>query len=355
MNFLAKQSIFSGQFRDSFASTGINAELIIVLAWVVGCALGILGVGIVYRLVSARLRRPKPLGSVENPNEIIDLLGICLARRTRFEMMFKGNVIKSKGIFCTLVSVDADNMLLELPGYASPRRGWVGRSIEVFFSLAHNTKAPTFYTFESTVQAIEPQGQGINHLRTELPPTIRLGQRRMHFRFAPPPSSITETKIWFFRHEPRQKDHAGPSTWGQPMGNHHTGTEGSSLPGLAIKDISAGGCRIVLKDNERAKTYLQNNRSPDVFIFLRLADPGGTDLRLYLLGKIQLLLNNQVTKEVTMGMEFTMHGTVENSLGSRITWRPLLQEEGHPKVGNWVFKHHVDLFRQQEQDKQDWE
>ncbi|MFA6811430.1 MAG: hypothetical protein WCR47_10290, partial [Desulfoplanes sp.] len=82
-------AILSEQCKNSFASTGINQDLVTLLIWVLGSTMVILGCGIVVRVIQHRLRPPKHLGDIEDTKKIINLLGTCLQKRSRFEITFR--------------------------------------------------------------------------------------------------------------------------------------------------------------------------------------------------------------------------------------------------------------------------
>jgi len=173
-------AILSEQCKNSFASTGINQDLVTLLIWVLGSTMVILGCGIVVRVIQHRLRPPKHLGDIEDTKKIINLLGTCLQKRSRFEITFREKIIHGQGIYCSRLSVAAKELLI--PGYVTPRLAWVGRSIEAYFSLTSTTKTPTYDTFTSSVLALTPRNeQGIITMRITLPLSIRRGQRRMHY------------------------------------------------------------------------------------------------------------------------------------------------------------------------------
>lgn len=349
-----QSSIFSGQFKDSFASTGMSPELLTVLIWVLAIAGSILFGGILIKFLRARLRPRKPVERLDDPRKIVDLLGRCLAERSRFELSFREKVVKSKGIFCALVSVDTKEILLELPDYVTPRQAWIGRPVEAYFSIPSRAGTKTYYTFESSIAIIDREESERVFLHIPLPETIDLGQRRMHFRLVPDTSTISEVGIWLAPHRSRTRDHAGPATWGPPMAHHHLLTQGGVASSLTILDISAGGCRISIKDNPRINSYLDNNSSPDVLLFFRLLDRESGNLEVHLLGRIRVVVCDPLKNSRSLGIEFTLIGRLGS--GHHITWTPLTQEEGHPQIGNWVFKQHLALFRQQEKDRdEDWD
>jgi hypothetical protein len=175
----------------------------------------------------------------------------------------------------------------------------------------------------------------------------------MHFRLVPEISTIPEVKIWFAQHESRAADHAEPAKWGPPMAHHHLLTQKNTEPSLTIMDLSAGGCRLSIKDNPQINTYLHENSSPDVFLFFRLLDRESGNLEVYLLGRIRVIVCDPMSKTRSLGIEFTMNGHMEDETAQWITWTPLDRDEGHPKIGNWVFKRHLELFRQREKDTQE--
>lgn len=350
-------TLFSGQFKESFASTGISPEIITLLTWVLGCTAFILCSGIVFHLIQHKRHPRTHIDCIDDTKKIINILGTCLSDRSRFELTFRGKIIQGQGIFCSLISIDAQEILLELPAYVTPRATWIARPIEAYFSIASTTKAPTYYTFESSVLAIDPKNhQGITAMRIALPKTIRLGQRRMHFRLVPPPELIPEIRIWFFPHESRVHHHQGPALWGKSIAefNNNAVTEGT-INSIHLKDISAGGCRLAILDDGRSNQYLRKEKSPDVFIYMNLIRPEGNALRLYLLGKIRVLFRDPTSKEISLGIQFIMNGIVDNETQKNIIWQPIPLDEGLSEVGNWVFKQHVALFRQEEslEDKDD--
>jgi c-di-GMP-binding flagellar brake protein YcgR len=351
-----ESSIFTGQFRDAFASTGMSPELIQVLVWVLGTAGIIVLLGLLIQIIRMRLHPRQPIDQIQAPRAIIDLLGKGLAERSRFEISFQEKIIKTQGIYCTLVSVDRDEILLELPDYARSRQAWINHPLEVYFSVASDSQSRIYYTFESVVSALDhDQADHHVYLHIPLPASIRLGQRRMHFRLVPDPSTILEAKLWFAPHQDRTHDHAGPGKWGPPMAHHHMLPQDDPEPSLTVRDLSAGGCRIAIRNNKEINAYLDTDRSPDVLLFFRLLDREAGHLEVYLLGRIRVIVCDPLSTTRSLGIEFTMTGQVAGSTGQYITWSPLSREEGHPEIGNWVFKQHLALFRKREKEREEAE
>jgi hypothetical protein len=351
-----ESSIFTGQFRDAFASTGMSPELIQVLVWVLGTAGVIALFGLLIQLIRMRLHPRQPIDQIQDPRAIIDLLGKALAERSRLEISFGEKIIKTQGIYCTLVSVDRDEIILELPDYARSRQAWINHPLEVYFSVASDSQSRIYYTFESVVSALDhDQADHHVYLHIPLPASIRLGQRRMHFRLVPDPSTILEAKLWFAPHQDRTHDHAGPGKWGPPMAHHHMLPQDDPEPSLTVRDLSAGGCRIAVTNNKEINAYLDTDRSPDVLLFFRLLDRESGHLEVYLLGRIRVIVCDPLSSTRFLGIEFTMTGQVASRTGQSITWTPLSREEGHPEIGNWVFKQHLTLFRKREKEREEAE
>ncbi|GAU09320.1 hypothetical protein [Desulfoplanes formicivorans] len=348
-----ESSIFTDQFRDGFASTGMNPELMHILVWILGTAGIIVLLGLLVQIIRMRLHPRKAVDQLDDPQQIVELFGKCLTERSRFEISFKENIIKTKGIYCSLISVDKDEILLELPDYVTPRNAWINHQLEGYFSVASRAQNKIYYTFESHVNAIDLEQEGHAYLHVSLPASVRLGQRRMHFRLVPDTSTILEVKLWFAQHQNRTHDHAGPETWGPPMAHHHLLPHDDQGPSLTVRDISAGGCRISIKNNQMINAYLDTNRSPDVFLFFRLRNQESDHLEIHLLGTIRVIVCDPMSSTRSLGIEFTMNGEVPSQTGQYITWTPLSREEGHPEIGNWVFRQHLALFRQQEKAKEE--
>ncbi len=351
MNIQAELFIFSEEFKRSFASSGLTPELLTLISWVLGIACGILVLGMVAQLVW-RYRHPKQgHHHMNQPRRIMALLEQGLTERSRFELTFDTEILQGEGIHSYPVALNTKELTLDLPDQVAPKPAWIGRPVTIYFSLMTQGHSRTFYTFQSTIAAIDRDPSGLNLLRILLPAHIAIGQRRMHFRLAPDKSTIFEVMLWLTPHQPWAKNHTGPTRWGLPMARHHLMQPETSSASLKIVDLSAGGCRIAIANNPRLNTYLDNNQSPDVLLFLSLLDQEGGNLEIYLVGKIRAVICDPLENTRSLGIAFTMTGHLQQPTGHHITWTPLSKEEGHPEIGNWVFKQHLNLFRQQEKNK----
>ncbi len=339
--------------KDSFSSSGVNPEVMTIILWVLTIAGIILVVGILAKIILARMRRNTSPARLDDPQKIMALLGRCLAERSRFELSFRQKLIKNEGIFCSLVSVHSEEILLELPSYVTPRQTWIGRPMEIYFSVASRGDARIYYIFESSIEAIDSQHSGQIFLRIARPDVINLGQRRMHFRLVPDNATISEASLWFAQDKITTKNHTGPDAWGEPLAHRHLLAQEEDKPSLAVLDISAGGCRLSIKDSEAINEFLEQDASPDVLLFFRLLDRESGHLEAWLQGKIRVIVCDPLNNTRSMGIEFMMNGRLEGKTDKHIIWTPLYKDEGHPHIGNWVFKQHLALFRQQEKERKE--
>ena len=281
-------------------------------------------------------------GSTTVPREISSILDQALLARSRIDMSFHPIATSRQTISCSLRELSPAGVTLEMPLGVNPSDGWIGKPMACYFRVPRENRDPYFYTFVSPVKDVRQMGD-FHYLILEVPPRIELGQKRRHLRLELPPRDIKDFRIWPAAEDGTFHFESDPQRWPAPLAIY-TRQEGQ---GLAILDLSGGGIKLSF-DPERYESLDDFvAKHPVLFMRLELEPVGGLVIPPYFLAaRLRTKAQDFDNGQLMLGYEFVECCSSDG--GETIDWIRIDPGEGIDELVTWVFKRHLELYRERE-------
>ncbi|WP_156902572.1 hypothetical protein [Desulfomicrobium escambiense] len=281
-------------------------------------------------------------GITTAPREISAILEQALLMRSRVDASFHPIAASRQTISCSLVDLAPDGVTLEMPLGVTPSSSWIGRLMACYFRIPRENREPYFYTFVSEVKAVHRKGE-FHHLVLEIPPRVELGQKRRHLRLELPPRDIKDFRVWPAAEDGSFHFEPDPQKWPAPLATYIRGEHA----GMHVLDLSGGGIKLSFDPTRYAGLEDFVSKHPVLFMRLELEPVGGLSVPPYFLAarlrtKTQDLDNGQYM----LGYEFVECCSSDGS--ETIDWVKIEPENGIDELVTWVFKRHLELYRERE-------
>ncbi|GAB6110410.1 PilZ domain-containing protein [Desulfomicrobium salsuginis] len=281
-------------------------------------------------------------GITTAPREISAILEQALLMRSRVDASFHPIAASRQTISCSLVDLAPDGVTLEMPLGVTPSSSWIGRLMACYFRIPRENREPYFYTFVSEVKAVHRKGE-FHHLVLEIPPRVELGQKRRHLRLELPPRDIKDFRVWPAAEDGSFHFEPDPQKWPAPLATYIRGEH----DGMHVLDLSGGGIKLSFDPTRYAGLEDFVSKHPVLFMRLELEPVGGLSVPPYFLAarlrtKTQDLDNGQYM----LGYEFVECCSSDG--GETIDWVKIEPENGIDELVTWVFKRHLELYRERE-------
>lgn len=313
-------------------------QTVIHLAYVFGLLLLLLGIALAAKLAQ-RIKAEDPKARHKRNLEILHQ---ALRNRSRMDVCFHPHEASKIIVPCALEDLHNTHGRLDLPGQVTPSQSWVNKSFLCFFRIPGPKGRPFFYKFTTKIIALHKHNDR-HHLDFALPDQIELGQKRRHLRLKIPRNDILDFRIWA-----GDDDH-------EPPGLLNTDSKPVPLaifsPDRAtefyVVDLSGGG--ICLEYDPRRlpglDDYLQNSQA----LYMRL-ELTNIDEKLpstyYMAARLRTRQENFDTGTFQIGYEFVQYAQDQPEGG--LKWINVRPELGIADLITWVFKRHLELYREQE-------
>jgi hypothetical protein len=295
-----------------------------------------------WRRFGAGDRGGKPSGTTTVPREISAILDQALLARSRIDMSFHPIVTSRQTISCSLRELTASGVTLEMPLGVNPSDGWVGKPMACYFRIPRENREPYFYTFVSPVKEVRQMGD-FHYVVLEIPPKIELGQKRRHLRLELPPRDIKDFRIWPAAEDGSFHFESDPQKWPAPMAMYSR-DEGQ---GLHVLDLSGGGVKLSFDPELYAGLDDFVARHPVLFMRLELEHVGGLVIPPYFLAaRLRTKARDFENGHLMLGYEFVECCSSDGT--ETIDWIKIDPGEGIDELVTWVFKRHLELYRERE-------
>jgi len=334
---------FLGSIKDNFAALGISSEGLEVAAWTV--AIACLAAGLVILLNNCVLRRKAkvPIGVVAGQELVTGLLQSALDQRSKVEFTFSREDQITQPLHCSIESVLNGNLVLDAGDYVQPHKGWIGRPVTCYFRVSGRGGggAAQFYALESEVAGVNKRADGSSLLTIPVPDRVRLEQKRIHLRMAPPLEYMLGVAVWPELTTEDGKLELRLKHWGKPALMHHAGA--TSM--MRVANLSAGGMRIDLPRETLKETGYDFEVGQRYFILTELFDPDmKRKQRLWFIARVQNRFEEFDTKDLEVGLKFMDIGVIDDPEAMTIAWAKV-SPHGVDDLGNWIQRRHLELYR----------
>lgn len=281
-------------------------------------------------------------GVAVQPKHILAIFEQAMTHRSRLDLSFHPISAARQTISCTLDNFSTAEVVLEMPAGVSPSNQWLGRTMVCFFRIPREKKSPLFYTFVSEVKNVHRSAE-IHYLALNFPGRVEMGQKRKHLRLEPLSHDIKDFRIWPAAEDSSFHFETDQTRWPSPLAvysrNHDSGVH--------VLDISGGGIRLAFDPKRYTDLNDFVTQHPILFMRLELQSVGKTNFPPFLLAA--RLRSKSVDMDLgsfLLGYEFVEFGA--NNDDSNIDWVKIEPDKGIEDLTTWVFKRHLELYRQRE-------
>lgn len=306
------------------------------LLWVAAGAACLAGIGLTIDWWQKRQRRPQKTFAISDPERIHAILQEAVLSRSRMDVRFEDGATRT-AMFCTLAEVSPVSLLLEVPWGVHPNPDWRGRSLTVYFHLPAKNGPTQYYFFHSPVVATHP-GDDISRIEVATPTALEIGQKRRHFRLELPSADLLDLRLWL-PDPPALLTATDPHAWPEPV---------LAFPHIGIVDISAGGIRLSIDPDHLPRSQTDTRRISLDTVRIAITLRGDTQPETYFFeARLRNQFKDYATSRLFCGYQFQQ---VAMRVGSTpLSWSPVDPEQGVNELGNWIFRRHMELYRQHAQ------
>lgn len=300
---------------------------------------------VAYVLHQRKFAQKPEITVARDPDRITAILEQSVTERSTYEIQFAGEGRQRAHFTCSPVQfAQGKEIVLELPGFIHPSNEWVGRIIFCFFRTSSGVKSPkwAFYKFQSTIAGVRKADQ-LEFITVVAPQELERSQRRQHLRLDPPSEEIPAVNIW-------------PETAGALGNLEHpnahppllTFVHGRPENPLRVVNISGGG--LLLEIRPHTHRYLAENlaKGKRLFINLALRDEDKSTINEHVvLAQIRSVFWDQETGNLQIGLSFSAHqATLPPDVKKGAKKWVTLNGQGVEAIEDWVFKKHLQMYRE---------
>lgn len=278
-------------------------------------------------------------GPAMQPEAVTAILQQALMHRSRMDMSFHSIDEVRKTVSCTLHDISDEEIVLEMPVGITPSEFWQDRVMDCFFRIPQPGKGPYFYRFSTSVLRTFRDG-GIGYLVLTMPRKVELGQKRRHLRLEVPPADIRDFRIW------APEDGTCPfdteeEAWPAPLAVY-----ASDGAGMRVMDISGGGIKLFFDPEQYQGLEEFVARNPVLFMRLELTPVAGTEYPpYYIAARLRTSVRDVNSGALLLGYEFV---ECHDRKATTLDWIRIEPRQGVDDLVNWVFKRHLELYREGE-------
>lgn len=321
----------------AFSSTR-DSQIFVNLAYLFGMLTVIVGIS----MAIVVLLRRKDNDPAKQRARALSILDQALLHRSRVDISFHpmdtGHLVMS----CALENVDTNGLTLELPGGMDPSQNWIGKSMICFFRVPGSNGHPFFYKFTAPISAVRRHGE-IRYLDFALPEQVELGQKRRHMRLDLPKNDIIDFRVWPDMDEHGPPCDADPDKCREPLAVYHQDLDSP----LHVLDLSGGGIRLEYDPRQFPTLNDFLRRYPILFMRLELIPLAPKLPCVYhMTARLRTKQEDFRTGAFMLGYEFTECGSTSSE--GQINWIKIDPEHGIENLVTWIFKRHLELYRERE-------
>ncbi len=340
LRFVAQQSYLE-TVKGGFQGVGINQETLINAGAVIFAVFVLFFLGKGVNLLLAKIRpRDIPDNWIIGKKRILSLLQLAMDDRSKFELRFLPSSPSRKSTYCSLESIEKDNLALEVSSNIKATRHWISRNAEIYFKISQKDKA-IFYRFEASILGIRNLSNGIIHVLISVPDLVELQQKRAFLRVKPPSEYLMGCAIWQPKSLPNEKQ-TNVKTWGMPL-LYYTPEKGSNP--IVVENLSAGGIRLGFQREARAMLTEDLVIGAPFLLMVDIFDPEvQRKRRFWLHAKLKNLYEDFTSRNIELGLQFVRWGRPKNDGSSQLEWVEI-SSEGIELLASWVMRRHLEMFR----------
>ena len=280
---------------------------------------------------------------VRDPKKILQTLDLCIVRRSKLEFKIVSRQNSGQIVSGMPEAVRNGRIIVAMSvAFSANQEKLKGERVHCYFKVRQG-KHTAFFNFLSNIDAVRAGEDGFLELAIALPDVLVAGQKRNFLRMDPPDDFILEISLW-----PEYIDNA--TDWKTNLDEFPPPLLSNVDKGskdLRIRDISAGGARLIIDKAALNKAGLAPAKGSRLMLLLCLWDPVElNELALWMICRVQKYVSASDTPKVDMGVQFIAWSQIKNPEKRELAWTILDQEDGEvPPLGNWVAKRYLEEYR----------
>ena len=284
-----------------------------------------------------------PAADVRDPKKILQTLDLCIVRRSKLEFKIVSRQNSGQIVSGMPEAVRGGRIIVAMSvAFSATQEKLKGERVHCYFKVRQG-KHTAFFNFLSNIDEVRAGEDGFLELAIALPEVLVAGQKRNFLRMDPPDDFILEISLW-----PEYMDSA--TDWKTKIDEFPPSLLSNVDNGpkhIRIRDISAGGARLIIDKAALSKTGLTPAKGGRLMLLLCLWDPVElNELALWMICRIQKYVSASNDPKVDMGVQFIAWSQLKNPEVRELAWINLDHEEGEvPPLGNWVAKRYLEEYR----------
>lgn len=259
----------------------------------------------------------------------------ALAQRAKMDLVFEEGVTTLTGLSCSLSAIGKDSLRLDVYGVGGPGN-FSGRRFECFFRIREGKGGVGFYGFSSRVEQVRQARHGGVEFVAAMPAKVARSQRRRSVRVRPEIEWFEALLLW--------KGAMTPETDNESilLGL----TELRQAKACRLENLSAGGMGV----HYDRQFCIDSRHFPAVgdeyTVYLRFAQEMRNQPReLWLSGRVVRSLEDPVSKDLDVGIEFLHVGRKGGEEGAVVRWVPVADNVTEELI-NRIFEWHAAMCRE---------
>ncbi len=344
---------FLETFKNSFFDFSLSSEAVFFLLCLLLFLITAAGAGILFNRYFGRRENALPSNWIVAPPRITEVLRNGLEERSKLELRFSHeDPANGRFVSGAFVEINKDTVVIELSDLVNVSNAWIGRKLETFFRVTterqKNKKGSaargnsTFFTFTSEILGVKKTSKEYVAVTVAFPTSLEAKQKRTHLRLDPPGSLIYGLSVWPETRTSTGKVNSDISTWKDPV--FVLDQDVRDL--IILQNISAGGVRLEIQpgwQKEGADIFEMGKR---FIVRLDLFNPAENNVdRHYLYTAVRNRFEDFTTRKLEVGLKFLASGFPSLESPDILRWSVTKDDNGVEAIDNWVFRRHLELYR----------
>jgi len=262
-----------------------------------------------------------------------EVLEQAIAQRAKMDLVFEQAVTSIKGLSCALNTIGRDSLFLDIYGINKPGN-FSEKYFNCYFRIREGKAGVGFYGFRSKVETVRQASNGGIVFVASLPARVDRSQRRRSMRVRPELAWFDEIQFWN----------------GAKLGETETDKILLGLGELKqgklcrLENISAGGVGLHLDREFCRQSEFCPAINDEFTLYIRFAqDIRNQPRELWLTGKAVRVLEDHISKDLDIGVEFRAVGRISPTTGT-MEWITI-QDNVADELITRVFEWHAALCR----------
>ncbi len=279
---------------------------------------------------------------INSQEKIETCLQAALDQRSKFIVALPSDTTSISNLDTVLEDFDDKFLYLEVSSLGPQVPRWEGLEITCYFRLVQKKGGykEMFFNFSSSIHKLSKKGSNFVQMVLERPSRLNMGQRRSSLRIDLDIQHILGFKLW------EEDRFIRPQTQEQKAGLYPPKIELERIQdgSFQILDISAGGMKARVRPKLFKDLALNWNKGSTLIMWIVLDEPSARQKEeFWLKTRVKYKLEDYITKDVDMGLEFTHYGTITEN--KKMKWLRV-RDNYLENLGNWTHKRYIELYRQ---------